>query len=1147
MSFKVRLLLGAAVPFVFCLPAAAQVTISTATTTPVTTSTANSGAASDVTIASGGSIALTSQPNTAAVTVDSNNKIVNNGAISSSNSDGATGVLILPNLTTGYTGAGSIAITEDYTRTDTNNDGNPDGPLAQGTGRAGILVQPGGTMTGDITMLGGSSISVKGNNSYGVSVQSALDGDFSQKGSVVVTGSNDTAVDLRQNVSGNVYIGGAANSGDNATSAGVGSVAANGENSIGVNVAGDVAGEFRIDGAVTATGFTSTTLSNYLTPPQIAAGYIAPIRNADDLLVGGPAVAVRGNLAKGLLIQGAAVGDVDPTDDVKDVVQDFNVNRATSTISSIGSAPALLIAPEDGASGRSITFGLVHESVADTLDDDKDSDLDEIIGQFDYNYGLMNRGTISANGFNKGFAANAVRIAGSADGTHTTTIDGGIFNGGSISATSFDADATGLSIGSGASTPQLVNSGSITASVSSRLNVVGTAVQIDAGAAVPAVINSGSIVSNHTGYDGDAVAFRDLSGTVTSFTNNSRISAGFTDDDTTDTVTSGAGKAIAIDLSHATSNITLTQNDTIDNARILGNVLLGAGSDRFDLLSGSAFGDVDFGAAGADTLNINSAALTGAATFSGSGAVVSLDNSATMVGNLSLGGANSTLTLNGGSSYDGAITRAASGGSLAIAVNNSTMNNRAAGTLNVDSLSVANGSNIGFVINNARAASGLPIFNVLGAANISGDTVFTPIFEDFTNQTFTLQVLNAGTLNLGGSAANMLNAQRPFIYDVSLEQNGNALDLTMRVKTAAELGLNRRSTGAYSSVLELLAADPAVGGAFTGITAGNVFDRAFSDLLPAQDAAVSQVLATNANAAFGATARRLDLVTDRPSSPGGAWLEEFGVYHDGKADADTLGVTGGGYGIAGGLDLIHSGNSVLGAYVALDSIKLEENGRTSAPLAVTDTSFGGYGGWKAGRFAINATAAAGFLKFDSTRSIVVGSLTDSTHAAWHAHSFNGAARATYTIPMGFLQLKPYLSADYLGLWQDGYKESAAATTATGLALTASSAESHLATASIGTSLAAEFGSDDTLRIRPELSVGYRGVLDWTDKSARLQFAGGGSPFSLSPGHDPQSAVTAGLGVNINSEFLNIKIGYDGEFASKYTTHYGSITLRLAFW
>ena len=1133
MSFKVRLLFGAAVPFVFCLPAVAQVTISTAATAPIRTSTANAGAASDVTIAAGGSVALTAQPNAAVVTVDSNNKIINNGALSSTNSDGAVGVSILPNLTTGYSGAGSIAILEDYTRTDTNNDGNLDGPLAQGTGRYGILVQPGGTMTGDIKLIAGGSVTVEGNNSSGVSVQSILNGNYSQKGTVAVTGSNNIGVDLRKNVTGNIDFGG--------------STVALGGGSIAVNVVGDVAGEFRIDGAVKATGFTSTALTNYLTPQQVAAGTTAPIRNADDLLAGGPAVAIRGNLTRGFLIQGDAVGGVDPTPSVKDVVQNFNEDRTTGSVISTGSAPAVLISPQDGAAGHNIEFGLVRESVPDVLDDDKDLNVDEIIGTFDYTYGFMNRGSVAANGLYKGFNSTAIRIAGSADGTHTTIIDGGIFNGGTLTSTSFDASAVGLSLGSGLTTPQLVNSGSILAAATSRLTVTSTAVQIDAGANVPTVINSGAILANRIGFDGDSVAFRDLSGTVTSFTNSSRVSAGFTDDDTTDTVTTGTGKAIGLDLSQSASAVTLTQLDTVDNARIFGAVKFGVGSDRFNLLSGAVFGDVDFGASGSDTLNIDSAQLTGAATFAGSNASIALANGSKLTGNLSLASATSTLSLSGGSIYDGAITRAASGGSLAVTLNNSTLNNRAAGTLNVNTLSVANASNIGFVINNARVTSGLPIFNVLGAANIAADTVFTPIFEDFTNQTFTLRVLNAGTLNLSGAAASMLNAQRPFIYNISLAQNGNALDLSMRVKTASELGLNRRSAGAYTSVLQLLSADPTVGGAFTSLTAGNTFNRAFSDILPAQDSAVAQVLATNANAAFGATARRLDLVTDRPNSPGSAWIEEFGVYHDGKADAATLGVTGGGYGVAGGLDLIHAGDYVLGAYVSLDSIKLEENGRTSAPISVTDTSIGGYGGWKAGHLAINGTAAAGFLKFDANRSIVINTLTDTTHAGWDAHSFNGALRATYTIPMGFAQFKPFLAADYLGLWQNGYKEKATATATTGLALTAGSAESHLATASIGASLAAEFGSDDTLRIRPELTLGYRNVVDWTDKSAKLTFAGGGSAFSLSPGHDPESAPTAGLGVDINSEFLNIKLGYDAEFASKYTTHYGSITLRLAFW
>ncbi len=153
-----------------------------------------------------------------------------------------------------------------------------------------------------------------------------------------------------------------------------------------------------------------------------------------------------------------------------------------------------------------------------------------------------------------------------------------------------------------------------------------TAIQIDAGANLPSVTNSGSIIAAVNGYTGDAIAFRDLSGTVTSFTNSSRVAAGFNDDDTTDDITSGTGTATAFDFSHNTTGVTLTQQDAIDNARIFGAINFGSGSDHFNLQSGQAVGDVNFGA-GADTLNINSAGLVGAAAFGGSNATVSLANS----------------------------------------------------------------------------------------------------------------------------------------------------------------------------------------------------------------------------------------------------------------------------------------------------------------------------------------------------------------------------------------------------------------------------------------------------------------------------------------------------------------------------------------
>ncbi len=1137
MTFKMRLLLGAAAPFMLAVPAFAQTTISTATTTPVSTSTTG-----DLTVATGGSITLTSQPNTTAVTVNTNNTVTNNATITTVNSDNTVGVHILPNLTTSYSGAGIISLVEDYTRTDADSDGDLDGPNAQGTGRIGILVEPGGTLNGNLTISSPTgAISIEGNNSYGISVRSVLNGDFRMKGGSATTsgginviGANSVGIDLREDITGNVNIGGSTN--------------VEGQNSIGVNVLGDVTGEFMVDGTVVATGFTSKTEHNYVDPDTLKTGdkTIAQRRDADDLLTGGPAIAIRGDLARGFLVNGNAIGGVDPTDTVKDVVQDFNENRLTGAVGSYGSAPAILIQSLDGAAGGQINLARVRESVRDTLDDDKDSNLDEIIGVFNYDYGFINRGLVTSNGLNVGFASTGVKIAGSADGTHQTIVEGGIFNGGAIVSQAFEADSIALNIGSGASTPQLVNIGTISATATTETNHDSYAVRVDAGASVPTVVNGGSIIATTRGYDGDVMAFQDLSGTVTSFTNTSRMAAGYVDNDTTDTITSGLGRAIAADLSHSGSNVTFTQNDTVDNTRIFGDILFGVGADRLNLLSGEMTGDINFGT-GSDTLAITSAKLTGNATFGGTGATVNL-NGGDWTGDILLGSSSGALSFTNGSVYNGGIFKPGAG-AVSMSVNNSTVNNGAAGTLNLSSMTLANAAKVGFVIDNARIAGNVPIFNIAGTADIAANTVFTPIFTQFTNSPFTLRVLNAGTLNLGGPVASMLNTSSPYLFDVSLVRPAasQSLDLVFRVKNATELGLNGRQAGAYGAVLDLMEENDDVAAAVTSIPGAEAFLHGWSDLLPGSDASVMRVLASNATAAFGATARRLDLISDKPDAPGGAWTEEFGVYHTADASSNSVGVSGGGFGVAAGVDLISTGTALIGAFAALESVELEEDDRTGAPLNVSQTSFGAYGGWINGNLAINGAASIGFVDFTSDRKIAIGSLSDRLRGEWKGQTYTAGARATYTMPLGWLDVKPFVAADYTGFQQDGYTETA--DTNDDLAIVAGDGDASLATASYGLAFVGNLGSDDAYSIKPELTVGYRNILTWDDNPASMRFAGGttGNSFALTPGNEPEDALVAGLGLNVDSQFLNIKVGYDAEISDTAITHYGSVTLRMAFW
>src|SRR5690606_10327815 len=208
------------------------------------------------------------------------------------------------------------------------------------------------------------------------------------------------------------------------------------------------------------------------------------------------------------------------------------------------------------------------------------------------------------------------------------------------------------------------------------------------------------------------------------------------------------------------------------------------------------------------------------------------------------------------------------------------------------------------------------------------------------------------------------------------------------------------------------------------------------------------------------------------------------------------------------------------------------------------TSVGAYGGWRAGNLAVNAAGSVGFVDVASERKIQFGGLSDRLRGEWNGRTYSAGGRATYTVPMGVVDIKPFVAADYMAFNQDGYAETADTNGA--LALIAEDREANLATASYGVTLVGNFGSDDAFSFRPELSAGYRSVLSWDAPSTGYRFAGGsaGTSFNLASGQEPEDGIVAGLGLNISSQFLNIKLGYDTEISDSSTTHYGSVTLRM---
>jgi outer membrane autotransporter protein len=340
-----RLFVSAALaPLLFAGAVQAETKITTATTTPVKTSTVASGQPDSLTIDTGGSIA----PTTAgpAVTIDSSNAVTNSGSITSNNVSNATGVQINGGVSTALTNAGTIAVIEDYTATDTNSDGVLDGPFAQGSGRYGVRATGAGDVTGSI--LNSGAIQVEGNDSAGISIESRLVGSLTSSGSVAITGDRTVAV-RADSVVGDVKISG--------------THSATGEGAVGIQL-GDVTGAVSLQGSIITTGYKTTSR---------LADAARALLIADDLKQGGAAVRITGNVGHGILLNTATVDSAGAS------------TGAAAALTSYGAAPAL-----DIGGATATTIG--------------------VVGTADKAFGLVNEGSIVGSGVNDGVAATGLRI-----------------------------------------------------------------------------------------------------------------------------------------------------------------------------------------------------------------------------------------------------------------------------------------------------------------------------------------------------------------------------------------------------------------------------------------------------------------------------------------------------------------------------------------------------------------------------------------------------------------------------------------------------------------------------------------------------------------------------------------------------------------
>jgi hypothetical protein len=1159
-------------------------TISNSSGTAVTTGTVNSGSPANIALT--GTIAPTSTSTAAAaITVNSSNTVSNSGAISYTglaSTASPIGILVNPGVTTLITNTGSITVSETTTGT-TTVEGYTSGPFANGGNRFGIDILP-GVVTGvadasnplsttNPTVIDTTgSISVIGENSAGILNQATLNGDVIVGGTISVTGGSlaTTATPgTNSDVSYGIHSTGAINGNVSLT----GSISATGQNAVGLALDQGVNGALSIGDTIVATGYRTTTNPGLV---------IAPLLNADQVLQGGPGAYIGGSVTGGINVV-TAVAAVAATSTTAAVTA-----VSAGTISSYGSAPALLIGGQNplsigqvGTTGADLTIGgsISAQGVYDNLATSTDPTAKTTTANPNQLVPLYNATAVQLGGTN----TLPVAIGGVASGANfgAVTLADGMTITGSVGTNTLSdiaghGNAVALDIGNGASvlgqgltvsgtlaaTAQVL-SGGVPGSAGST-TTSSTALEIDSGGALHTLTNSGIIegsitplltltgnVENYTGgLTGTPTAVLDNAGSLNSITTNNTITAEFA---TSAGVITARGTAF--NLSANTTGVTLTQTYfptaslatgvTSLNPSITGDILFGSGVAVLNAEAGTINGNLVYGANTGNQLNIGDVAIPSTA-------------------------ASTTAPAISGGLYQ------AAGGSLALNIVNgsltitsplSTAVGGATTALNLSSLNVAATGQLTVTVNPTDANATSPQFLVAGATNIAtGAKIGLQLTSVVSSpETFVLiQNTGGGLFNAGTVTTNFVGGV-PFIYTPTLDilKNGTStgsLAITLTPKTAADLtGFSAAEKAEYSAFLRAFPTDTGTAPNDANNTASVLADvlsktdqaafrQTYDQFLPDFSGGPYQTMEIGQEAIYRAEADApLKLQTDQQRG----WVQEIG-YVDHRDNSDSGGYDGSGFGVIGGVENAH-GDNAIGLMAAFLTSNVKDAGQSaSGHLSSSVLEGGAY--WRSGGTGLhlNASVNGGWAFFDSQRLLVDTSSPDPVtgdttalqrvaQSTWNGGVVAAHVGVSYPFTTGRFYLRPEGWVDYFALFEGGHSERGGGTA---FDLTVAGRTSQEAIAQADMVLGATFG--DSLKWRPELTIGYRQVVEGGPAATTARFESGGSSFTILPDFQDKGGLLARLGIRAGGQFADFSADAGGEYRNGSKTYDARASAKFLF-
>lgn len=957
----------------------------------------------------------------------------------------------------------------------------------------------------------------EGSNNFGI----LIDGDGTFQGDIegfrnadfIVRGTNSAGISVQANMIGNIVVDDITI--EHANSNGIeilgnltGNIEVNNridvdaEGSHGIYIGADVDGQIRNIGFIDA-GKDITRDIRFNELP--AVGAIASVRVSGNLT---------GGIANDIIFQDSNGNIVE----LNESESTAGYSRNNGTINSFAGGHTILITPEKVSS-----TGWTDITIGNT-------------GSFYGDYSILNQRGIKATGRNPGQDVTSILITGASQGgtNYTTTLDFGIYNGffGEIDTQSSDADATTLRIGSGASVPEFINNGvfntKVNAAVNSEGNFIGDGgsaygIVIDQGGSLQSFENPGIFTVQAGGNNQEAVGILDHSGTLSNFSNTNLFR-----------VLSSANDSVltAVDLSNNSTGVTF-----FNSGIIRGDIYLGDGVNNITL-EGFTLSEIttrtqefiDAGLSEEEYLPLLERDIEGTIFLKGGSATLEMSDNSALRGGIVSPNGNLEVTLRDQSE---------------LSVNTDL-------GLNVTNIDVQDQSVIKINVQS--------IDNFVGGINASGTVEFSPQ-SNLDISVFGI-VLNEETFNIV-TAANLIidddvNIQNlgsnSFVYDLSTEHIGNGINLNVRRRSSAELGLSETFGNIYEASIGAFSTDDDVARYLGSIETEEEFNVFYKSLMPLGfSQTVNQTIRNANNLSLGAVSSQLDglrrLIKRVPPSRvlNGVWIQEFAGIYDYDGGIHERGSNTFNFGLAAGYEFAASERGVIGASISYNIADTKFHGEEDDRLAVQNTQIGLYSALWLENFFLENQASIGYLDFSGDRFVSLEDDVREVNSDWNGLQYSGTIKAGYEFELGPIAITPTAGLNYTNVKQKEYTEVNGGS-ALDLNVLENNRDSLTTDLKLEIAHRTEFKTDDVIDsvMSIVLQGGWSQQLKDDPIEMTAKFASTDEFFTIYGDPIDKNNFQAGLGVYFTANYFAFTIRYDAEWRDQYLGHSANMNLRARF-